>query len=257
MNDTVGILLAAGSARRMGENKMHLSIGGKTVLERSMTAFAQANCFDRVFIVCRPEDEFETVTSAARLFNVPFEIVFGGAQRQHSVSNALAAMDNADTVVVHDGARCFVKPQIIAQCASLAKETGAAAAGIKTTDTIKKLKNEYINETLDREGLVNIQTPQGFAFELLKKAHELAEKDGFVGTDECSLVERMGFPITLIESDKENIKITSPEDIAIGRLIAGGNRPGRHWLRRAQAKEGAASRSRRRDHTAHPRPRRP
>ena len=221
MADTVGILLAAGSAKRMGENKMMLRIGAKTVLERSLESFEEAGCFSSVILVCRSEDEAQAAQSAERILSIPFETVEGGEERQNSVAGALAAITDAQTVVVHDGARCFVKPELLAQCASIANETGAAAAGVKTTDTIKKMRNGYIAETIDRSELVNIQTPQGFSFALLKKAHELAEKDGFLGTDECSLVERMGHPITLVEADRDNIKITSPEDIAAARAIAG------------------------------------
>ncbi len=221
MSNTVGILLAAGNAKRMGENKMMIRIGTKTVLERSLEAFEKAGCFDKVLIVCRKDDEADISAAAPRILSMPFETVLGGEERQHSVANALAAIENADAVLVHDGARCFVKPALLSQCAAVAKKTGAAAAGIRTTDTIKKTVGGFITETIDRSELVNIQTPQAFSFELLKKAHELAEKECFLGTDECSLVERIGAPITFIEADKDNIKITSPEDIAAGRLIAG------------------------------------
>jgi 2-C-methyl-D-erythritol 4-phosphate cytidylyltransferase/2-C-methyl-D-erythritol 2,4-cyclodiphosphate synthase len=152
---------------------------------------------------------------------MPFETVLGGEERQLSVANALASIEDADAVLVHDGARCFVKPQNIADCAEAALKTGAAAVGVKTTDTIKRTKDGKIFETLDRSELINIQTPQAFLFELLKKAHELAEKDGFLGTDECSLVERMDIPITFVEADSSNIKVTTPEDIAVAKKIAG------------------------------------
>ena len=221
MSNTVGILLAAGNATRMGENKMMMRIGAKTVLERSLEAFEKAGCFDKVLIVCRKDDEADITAAASSILSMPFETVAGGKERQHSVANALASIEDADAVLVHDGARCFVKPQIIADCADAALKTGAAAVGVKTTDTIKRTKDGKITETLDRSELINIQTPQAFSLKLLKKAHELAEKDDFLGTDECSLVERMGIPIEFVEADSGNMKVTTPEDIAVAKKIAG------------------------------------
>ncbi len=221
MAKVVGILLAAGNAKRMGENKMMIRIGAKTVLERSLEAFEKAECFDKVLVVCQKVDEAETSAAASRILSMPFDTVTGGEERQHSVANALASIEDANVVLVHDGARCFVKPQTLSGCAEAALKTEAAAVGVRTIDTIKRLKAEQIIETLDRSELINIQTPQAFSFELIKKAHKQAEKDGFLGTDECSLVERMGIPITFIESDSSNIKVTTPEDIAVAKKIAG------------------------------------
>ena len=221
MADVVAILLAAGSASRMGENKMFMRIGGKSVIERAMSAIAESKCIDEVIVVCRQEDDARVTQAAQLCLDMPFRTVRGGEQRQDSVSNALAAIESAQVVLVHDGARCFVQPEVVAQCVSKAAETGAAAAGVRTTDTIKQVENDMIQMTLDRNTLVNIQTPQAFSFELLKKAHRQADADSFVGTDECSLVERMGIPISFVEADAHNIKVTTPEDIAIGRHIVG------------------------------------
>lgn len=221
MAKTVGVLLAAGSATRMGENKMLLRIGSMTVLERTMTAFAESQCFDEVVIVCRKNDEQIIANAASRFLDMPFSIVYGGRERQHSVANALSAIEDADVVAMHDGARCFVNPQTIRDCVNEAKKSGAAAAGVRTTDTIKRTKNGFITETLDRTQLINIQTPQAFSFELIKKAHRKAKEDNYFGTDECSLVERSGFPITFVEADSSNIKVTTPEDIAVAKKIAG------------------------------------
>lgn len=221
MAKTVGVLLAAGSATRMGENKMLIRIGSMTVLERTMTAFAKAQCFDEVVIVCRKEDESVTAQCASRYLELPFSIVYGGKERQHSVANALSSIKQADVVAMHDGARCFVKPEVISQCVKEAHRCGAAAAGVRTTDTIKRTKNGCIIETLNRAELINIQTPQAFSLKLIKKAHKKAEDDGFMSTDDCSLVERLSVPITFVEADSSNIKVTTPEDIALARKIAG------------------------------------
>ncbi len=223
MADTVAVVLAAGSGRRCGHdrNKMFIRIGRYTVLERTLRAFEESGCVDRIVLVYRDSDRDETDQTAQRALTLPYTLVEGGSERQFSVRNALSAIGNAGIVAVHDGARCFIHPQIIQVCVNKARETGAAAAGVKTRDTIKVVDGDIIQETLDRSRLVNIQTPQVFAFELLKKAHEAAAADGFIGTDDCGLVERLGVPVSFVEAGYDNIKITTQEDILLGRQIAG------------------------------------
>ena len=221
MADIVGIVLAAGSARRMGENKMRMRIGAKSVIERSLEAFEKAGCFDRIVIVCRKRDHKSFSAIAERVFSVPFELVPGGEVRQQSVENALHAIGSADFVAVHDGARCFIDPAVIAKCVAQAQKSGAAAAGVKTKDTIKQLEGDIITGTLSRENLANIQTPQAFSFSLLMDAHRKARQDGFIGTDECILLERMGVPVSFVDAHYDNIKITTKEDILHGRHIVG------------------------------------
>ena len=223
MAKTYGVVLAAGSGRRCGQerNKMFIRIGNMSVLERSLTAFEQSGCFDHIILVYRGCDRVETENAAKRVLSLPFTLVEGGRERQFSVENALHAIQDADIVAVHDGARCFIKPEVIRACIEKARETGAAAAGVKTRDTIKVVDGDIIKETLDRNRLVNIQTPQVFRYELLKNAHESAASDGFLGTDECILLERLGLPVSFIESRYDNIKITTREDIVHGMAIAG------------------------------------
>jgi 2-C-methyl-D-erythritol 4-phosphate cytidylyltransferase/2-C-methyl-D-erythritol 2,4-cyclodiphosphate synthase len=218
---TAGIVLAAGNSERMGQNKIFMIIGGTTVLGRTLGAFEKAGCFDRVIIVCRSGDKAEAEEIARRTLTVPYSLVEGGSARQYSVENALAAAKGADVVAVHDGARCFVDPAVIRACVEKAYETGAAAAGVKTKDTMKVVEEGMIAGTLDRERLVNIQTPQACRYELLLSAHKKARADGFVGTDECVLLERLGMRMSFVESRYDNIKITTQEDIVHGRAIAG------------------------------------
>lgn len=223
MAKTYGVVLAAGSGQRMGHdrNKMFIRIGNRSVLERSLAAFEQSGCIDHIVIVYRNCDKDETENAAKGVLSLPFTLVEGGSERQYSVENALRAIEYADIVAVHDGARCFIKPEVIRACVEKARETGAAAAGVKTRDTIKVVDGDIIKETLDRSRLVNIQTPQVFRYELLKKAHEAAAKEGFLGTDECGLLERMGHPVSVVDAGYDNIKITTQEDILLGRRIAG------------------------------------
>ncbi len=223
MAKTYGVMLAAGSGQRMGHdrNKMFIRIGNMSVLERSLTAFEQSGCFDHIILVYRGCDREETEHTAKRVLNIPFTLVEGGNERQYSVENAMRMVSDADIVAVHDGARCFIKPEVIRACVEKARETGAAAAGVKTRDTIKVVDGDIIKETLDRSRLVNIQTPQVFRYELLKKAHESAAADNFLGTDECGLVERIGHNVSVVDAGYDNIKITTQEDILLGRMIAG------------------------------------
>lgn len=223
MASTVAVVLAAGSGARMGrnKNKMFIRIGGLTVLERTLKAFEDSDCFHHIVLVYRPCDKDETEATAKRILSLPFTLVEGGSERQFSVENALHAIDVADIVAVHDGARCFIQPDVIRACVEKARETGAAAAGVKTRDTIKVVDGHIIKETIDRSRLVNIQTPQVFAYALLKRAHEAAAADGFIGTDECGLVERIGAPVSVVEAGYDNIKITTQEDVLLGRHIAG------------------------------------
>ena len=128
MSNTVGILLAAGNAKRMGENKMMIRIGTKTVLERSLEAFEKAGCFDKVLIVCRKDDEADITAAASRILSMSFEAVMPEAKRGSTrLQMHLAAIEDADAVLVHDGARCFVKPQTIADCADAASKNGSGS----------------------------------------------------------------------------------------------------------------------------------
>lgn len=223
MGRAAAIVLAAGSGTRCGGdgNKMFIRIGGLTVLERTLSAFEQSGCFNHIALVYRACDRDETKDAAERSLSLPFSLVEGGSERQFSVKNALDAVSGAGLVAVHDGARCFISPEAIRRCVEKARETGAAAAGVNTRDTIKVTDGGLIVETLDRSRLVNIQTPQVFRFDWLKKAHEAAAADGFIGTDECVLLERIGLPVSLVAAGSDNIKITTQEDVMLARLLAG------------------------------------
>ncbi|MDD5017008.1 MAG: 2-C-methyl-D-erythritol 2,4-cyclodiphosphate synthase, partial [Eubacteriales bacterium] len=126
-----------------------------------------------------------------------------------------------DVVVVHDGARCFVDSGVIKACIKKAANTGAAAAGVKSKDTIKTINGDVITGTIDRENLVNIQTPQAFLYRIIMAAHSKAKADGFIGTDECALLERQGVPVSFVAAHYDNIKITTKDDILFGRHIVG------------------------------------
>jgi 2-C-methyl-D-erythritol 4-phosphate cytidylyltransferase / 2-C-methyl-D-erythritol 2,4-cyclodiphosphate synthase len=223
MNKTVGILLAAGASTRMGADKMFVRIGQKTVIERSMEAMRQSGCFDHLIIVVRNQDREIISEIAENIFGSSFTLAQGGSERQYSVANALATIADAEIIAVHDAARCFAEPRLFCACVAAAREFGAAAVGARTHDTVKTVEGDAITGTIDRSRVVTIQTPQAARFGLLKEAHEKALSDGFLGTDESSLIERLGIPVRLVEASNQNIKITTQEDIMAGQQISNQN----------------------------------
>ena len=143
----------------------------------------------------------------------------GGAERQHSVHACIKAMNDVSIVLVHDAARPFITHPIIKELAKTAFVNGAAVAGVRAKDTMKKVVNGRVQETIDRDSLWMVQTPQAFRFDLLAQAEDVAEKIGFLGTDEAMLVERLGHTVHMVESTYENVKMTTQEDLVFGEAI--------------------------------------
>jgi 2-C-methyl-D-erythritol 4-phosphate cytidylyltransferase/2-C-methyl-D-erythritol 2,4-cyclodiphosphate synthase len=217
------IIAAAGSGLRMGADrpKQFISIGGMPVLARTAEAFENNASVDDVYIVAgrgRGGDCRAAVGPRATKLR---GIVEGGATRRDSVRAGLSALRrDVGLVLVHDAVRPFVSQGCIDRVLRLALETGAAAAAVPVKDTIKSVSGGVFRETLDRRALCAVQTPQGFLRELLCRAHAVAAEDGFVGTDDAVLVERMGEKVYLAEGDPENIKLTTPEDVEAARVLA-------------------------------------
>ena len=141
-------------------------------------------------------------------------LVVGGAKRQDSVRQGLYHLSQAmEIVLVHDAARPFAPPDLISRVIGVTRKHGACVPVLSVTDTVKEVSEELVVRTVAREGLVLAQTPQGFDVSLLKRAFAQAEKDGFYGTDEAALVERLNEPIHVVSGDKANIKITEKEDL--------------------------------------------
>ena len=143
----------------------------------------------------------------------------GGAERQHSVHSCIKEMKTVEVVLVHDAARPFITVPTIHKLTQVAYDKGAAIAGVRAKDTMKIVQNGLIKETVDRDSLWMIQTPQAFRFDLLAEAEDVAEKVGFLGTDEAMLVERLGYDIHIVESSYENVKMTTQEDLIFGEAI--------------------------------------
>ena len=149
------------------------------------------------------------------------KVVPGGSTRQESVRHGLDALPgDTDIVLIHDGARALVTEDVIRRAMESAAERGSGVAAIPVTDTIKRVdSNGRALETLNRDELRAMQTPQAFRLSLLRQAHEKAEKDGFLGTDDAALLEHAGLPVYLTLGDPENLKLTTPADLALGEAI--------------------------------------
>lgn len=216
------ILAAGGSYSRMGgENKLFASVGGMPVLARSVLALAGSPLVDEIVIAVREED----LLAAADLCKAyglekPLKIVVGGATRLESVMAALLeCSDQSQLVAVHDGARPLVTREIIDRTIEKAQEAYAAAPAVPVKDTIKVAENGIVLETPDRSKLFSVQTPQVFDRSLLSAALQAAKDAGTTVTDDCSAVERLGKEVYLTEGSYENIKITTPEDLALAEAI--------------------------------------
>lgn len=222
---TVAIIPAGGSGRRMGSGipKQYLLLGGIPVLVHTLQVFQSSPVVDEIFLVV-PEGDIPEVRNAIvgryNLFKVSL-IVAGGAERQDSVRNALAHLrEEHGIVLVHDGVRSFVSGELIQRVVAAAEADGAVAVGVQVKDSVKEVNSAgWVIKTVTREGLWLTQTPQAFRKPLILAAYERAAADGFCGTDDASLVERMGVPVRMIPGDYDNIKVTTPEDLTLGEAI--------------------------------------
>lgn len=220
------IVLAGGSGSRMGaqRNKVLLKLAGKPVIVRAVDAFT--NLVDGVILISREED-IPDMRAAMAAANLPVTIVAGGDSRQASVWNGLCALPESCThVLIHDGARCLVDEGTIRRCMASVENHGTGVAAIPAIDTIKQVDaDEIVTATPDRSQLRAVQTPQGFTVELIRRAHMSAQQEGFLGTDDASLVERLGHPVRLTEGNRRNIKLTTPEDLIMAETFLGRNFP--------------------------------
>lgn len=220
---TVAIIPSAGMGRRMGSKKKnYLTLLDRPVLAHTIAAFENATTIDAIIVVVPLSDEAfcrDEIVSKYDLKKV-IAVVAGGAERQDSVKNGIkAAGDGFGIIAVHDGARPLVTPDIIDRTVIAAIENGAAIAAVAVKDTIKESSGGFVRRTVPREDLLSVQTPQVFERTVLEKAFHAAYQEGFLGTDESSLVERAGLPVRVVEGSYENIKITTPEDMAFAECM--------------------------------------
>ncbi|MDI6716273.1 MAG: 2-C-methyl-D-erythritol 4-phosphate cytidylyltransferase [Actinomycetota bacterium] len=221
----LAIIVAAGKGKRMGlkGGKQFITLLDKPLLAYTLVSFQQAASIDSIVIVTTQEDHDKSL-SVTEKFNIVKvdRVVIGGEERQDSVYNGLKAAKDfkkVDVVVVHDGARPLVEPELIDRVVDGVAGCHGAIAGIPAKDTIKLVSGDQVFKTIDRTQLWQIQTPQAFLFDALLAAHEKAKADKFYGTDDSVLVERIGGKVRVVMGSDENIKVTTPTDLALAEAI--------------------------------------
>ena len=216
------VVLSAGSSERMGRDKMLIDLGGVPVLARSLAAFQNCPEVDEIIVVTRGSMLEETAQLCRRHGMTKVKkIVIGGKTRTESALAGVSEVSRcADFIAVHDGARPFVTVELVERTLDAARKFRAAAPAVKSVDTLKKVdENGYIEENVDRECTVRIQTPQIFDADIIKGALTYAMKDGTVFTDDCAAVGAIGYKTRIVDGDEENIKITTENDITIAEAI--------------------------------------
>jgi 2-C-methyl-D-erythritol 4-phosphate cytidylyltransferase len=220
---TYAIVPAGGHGSRMGSRrpKQYLRLGAAPILVATLRALARASSL-RGIVVAVPAAHVAATRRLLARARVPkiLDVVAGGADRQESVWRGLQRVpDHARIVIVHDAVRPFITPELVERVRAAAAG-GAATCGMPVRDTVKRVAQGAVSSTVEREGLWLTQTPQAFARALLWEAHDKARRDGFAGTDDAVLVERLGMPVAMVTGLAQNLKITTPEDLRTARAWA-------------------------------------
>ncbi|HAD05130.1 MAG: 2-C-methyl-D-erythritol 4-phosphate cytidylyltransferase [Desulfuromonadales bacterium GWD2_61_12] len=219
------IIPAAGFGRRMRStvNKQNLLLDGRPVLAHTIDLFERHHLIDHIVLVTAASEVDACCTEIVERFGFTkvVAVVAGGDERQDSVRLGLLACpgDDATVVLVHDGVRPFFCGSLLPELVARVRKEGACIVAVPVKDTIKQVEEGKIVSTPDRKSLWQAQTPQGFLLGPLRKAHEAALLAGFRGTDDASLLERMGLPVVVLEGNYRNIKITTPEDMVLARAF--------------------------------------
>ena len=215
-------------SKKAHPSKQFTELGGTPILIHTLRRFAAVDAVSEIWIALR-ENEIEGFRErlqkeAKDLLAKKIELVTGGEHRQQSVEHALNAIHAGadDIILVHDAVRPFVTPEIIHDVIEAARKYGAAIAGLPAVDTVKQVERTaegaIIKATIPRQGVVLAQTPQGFRYNVIKKAFDEAAADGFMGTDEASLAERSGHAVAVVMGSPINIKITAPADMELAEF---------------------------------------
>lgn len=215
-------------SKKPSASKQFAELGGTPILIHTLRKFAAIPQVSDICVALRANemDGFRELLEkqGKDILQKRIQVVEGGEHRQHSVANAVASISAAsgDIVLVHDAVRPFVTPEIIRDVIQAAETHGGAIAGMPAVDTVKQVERTsqgaLITATIPRERVVMAQTPQGFRYEVLKKAFDDAATDGFVGTDEASLLERSGHEVAVVMGSPRNIKITTPADLELAEF---------------------------------------
>jgi 2-C-methyl-D-erythritol 4-phosphate cytidylyltransferase len=218
-NKVAAIIVAAGDSQRMnGVDKMFALIGAKRVLWRVLDTFNKCKKIDQVVVVMSSKNIEDCRRMVAEFhWEKVTDICLGGKKRQDSVAEGLKRIKEAAWVVIHDGARPLVTTDLIERGLEAAKETGAAVAALPVTDTIKLvLDTEIVRQTLPRQNLRAVQTPQVFRYDIIKNTYKFTAGDV---TDDAALVEKAGYKVKLYPGAYDNIKITTPQDLAMAEAL--------------------------------------
>ena len=218
-------------SKKPTESKQFTELAGTPILIHTLRKFVSSPEVAEIYVALRANEiagfRSRLEKDAKDTLKKKVQLVEGGEHRQHSVANAIAALSAApdDIVLVHDAVRPFVSEEIIREVIEAAQKYGAAIAGVPAVDTVKEVKRTaegaLITATVPRERVVLAQTPQGFRYDVLKKAFDEAAGDGFMGTDEASLVERSGHEVAVVMGSARNIKITTPADMELAEFYLG------------------------------------
>jgi 2-C-methyl-D-erythritol 4-phosphate cytidylyltransferase len=217
MKRVTAIIVAAGQGRRFGSPKQFALLRGRSVLDWSLAVFGQHPRITDIILVLPDEALGKKFTRAHPKLRA---VVRGGAERQDSVFRGFSELDprRAEIVLIHDGARPLVSSALIRRVIREAEKHGACVPGVPLEDTVKRVDGGLVVRTLDRAKLSRIQTPQGFSYGLLKRAFARAWAEKFYGTDDASLVERLGEKVVVTEGDPKNIKVTTLLDLKLAEV---------------------------------------
>lgn len=220
---TAALIVAGGIGNRMGTDipKQFLEINGKELISYTIDTFVSCDFIDKIVVVCH-QSYLEHCKEILDGITKEFVVVCGGKTRQESVYNGLIKLDS-DYVLIHDAVRCLVTKEEIKRLYETLLKNGSCTLAVKAKDTIKiSDENQFVAKTLPREVLWQIQTPQAFITKEILYAHEYAVKTDFIGTDDCSVMENINKKVKLVEGSYENIKITTPSDLEIAKVILKG-----------------------------------
>ncbi len=213
------IIVAAGESRRMGGvDKVFALLGGKPVLARVIDTFHECNSINQVIVVASQQNvEPARQLVAEQGWSKVIQVCPGGRRRQDSVAAGLSQLKSCDWVIIHDGARPLVTEELIHRGLAEARETGAAAAAVPVTDTIKVARDDrLVQQTPPRHNLWAVQTPQVFRFDIINEAYQQAKGEV---TDDATLAEQSGYKVKLYMGAYDNIKITTPDDLALAEIL--------------------------------------
>jgi len=218
MKRVTAIIVAAGEGKRFGSSKQFALLRRKPILEWSIEKLASHPQVNEIVLVLPDETRKEEFF---RRHKKVCAVVGGGLRRQDSVRRGFERVDSrkAELVLIHDGVRPLISQDIITRVITEARRSGAAIPAIPVEETIKEVAQGEVIRTLDRQRLYKVQTPQGFSYSILEKALRQAQEEGYYGTDEAGLVERVGHKVAVVEGDPRNIKVTTPADLKIAEAL--------------------------------------